>query len=161
MQTITRVVKQQDYDRIVFITYSLNEVVGLNFHQGVDEVLYDWARPCPALTDIFERYSEKYFDLELETRINKSIELFQDAFIFQRQNVCLPDAQKKLIKKALEFYLNQYKTFNQVPTDTEGYEIFDLMTLQALCNYEVEIKLTEHEVENFTHANGIDLPIYN
>jgi hypothetical protein len=48
-----------------------------------------------------------------------------------------------------------------MPTDTEEYEMFDLMTLKALFNYDVEIKLNKNEVENFTQVNGIDLPNYN
>jgi hypothetical protein len=84
-----------------------------------------------------------------------------DAYIFQKETIYLPDAQKKLIRKALQYYKSQYEHFNSVPTDTENYEIFDLMTLQALCNYQIEVKLSKDEVENFTNDNGIDLPIYH
>jgi len=161
METILKVVKQERFDRYVFLTYSDNKIIGLNYHQGIDKILYDWATPCPALTDIFERYAEKYTDLNWQDTVNDSIYLYEQAFLWQQTNIILPNSQKKIIQKALKYYLKQYKTFNQIPTDTEEYEMFDLMTLKALFNYDVEIKLNKNEAENFTQMNGIDLPNYN
>jgi hypothetical protein len=160
MKTILKVVEQKEYDRYVFLTYSENEIIGLNYHQGLDEIKHHFAEPDPILSDIFKRYSEKYSNLDWKDRVNNSIELYQKAFVWQHTNIVLPNSQKKLIQKALEYYINQYKTFNQDPTQDEGYEIFDLITLQALFNYNIEIELNEHEVENFTHVNGVDLPKY-
>ncbi len=161
METILKVVKQERFDRYVFLTYSDDKIIGLNYHQGIDKILYDWATPCPALTDIFERYAEKYTDLNWQDTVNDSIYLYEQAFLWQQTNIILPNSQKKIIQKALKYYLKQYKTFNQIPTDTEEYEMFDLMTLKALFNYDVEIKLNKNEAENFTQVNGIDLPNYN
>jgi len=161
METILKVVKQERFDRYVFLTYSDDKIIGLNYHQGIDKILYDWATPCPALTDIFERYAEKYTDLNWQDTVNDSIYLYEQAFLWQQTNIILPNSQKKIIQKALKYYLKQYKTFNQMPTDTEEYEMFDLMTLKALFNYDVEIKLNKNEAENFTQMNGIDLPNYN
>jgi len=161
METILKVVKQERFDRYVFLTYSDDKIIGLNYHQGIEKILYDWATPCPALTDIFERYAEKYTDLNWQDTVNDSIYLYEQAFLWQQTNIILPNSQKKIIQKALKYYLKQYKTFNQTPTDTEEYEMFDLMTLKALFNYDVEIKLNKNEVENFTQVNGIDLPNYN
>ena len=161
METILKVVKQERFDRYVFLTYSDNKIIGLNYHQGIDKILYEWATPCPALTDIFERYAEKYTDLNWQDTVNDSIYLYEQAFLWQQTNIILPNSQKKIIQKALKYYLKQYKTFNQIPTDTEEYEMFDLMTLKALFNYDVEIKLNKNEAENFTQMNGIDLPNYN
>jgi hypothetical protein len=161
MQTQLQVIKQQDYDRYVFLTYSENNLIGLNFHQGTDEIIYDYAKPCPKLTEMFFVFTEHNPLMTLENRINLSIQSFVDAYIFQKETLYLPDAQKKLIRKALEYYKSQYEHFNSVPTDTENYEIFDLMTLQALCNYQIEVKLSKDEVENFTSDNNIDLPVYH
>jgi hypothetical protein len=161
METILKIVKQERFDRYVFLTYSDDKIIGLNYHQGIDKILYDWATPCPALTDIFERYAEKYTDLNWQDTVNDSIYLYEQAFLWQQTNIILPNSQKKIIQKALKYYLKQYKTFNQMPTDTEEYEMFDLMTLKALFNYDVEIKLNKNEAENFTQMNGIDLPNYN
>jgi hypothetical protein len=160
MKTILKVVEQKEHDRYVFLTYSENEIIGLNYHCGLDEIKHNFAEPDPILSDIFKRYSEKYSNLDWKDRVNKSIELYQQAFVWQHTNIVLPNSQKKLIQKALQYYIDQYKVFNQDPTQDEEYEIFDLITLQALFNYNIEIELNENEIENFTHVNGVDLPKY-
>ena len=84
---ILEVLEQKDFDRYVFITYKDNEIVGLNFHQGIGEIFYnDFAVPCIYLTEIFNRLSHKYSQhkpLSIEEKINKSINLFIAAFIIQ------------------------------------------------------------------------------
>lgn len=159
MNTILKVIEQKEYDRFVFITYQNEEIVGLNFHQGTNEILYDFAEPCAALTEIFRRYS-KNIVAHWSDRVNASIELYLDAFIFQKESTLIPESQRSIIKKALAFYLSQYKTFNQVPTDTEGFEMFDLAQLEALMNYDIKVELTAKEKEKFASKHGIDFPIY-
>ena len=160
MKTVLKVIEQKEHDRYIFLTYSKNEIIGLNYHQGLDKIGHTYAEPDPELSNIFKRYSKKYADLDWKDRVNKSIELYQQAFLWQQTNIILPTSQKKIIQKSLEFYLNQYKKFNQDPTQNEGHEIFDIITLQALFNYNIEISLNEYEIENFTHINGVDLPKY-
>ena len=160
MKTILKVVEQKEHDRYVFLTYSENEIIGLNYHCGLDEIKHHFAEPDPILSDIFKRYSEKHSNLDWKDRVNKAIELYQQAFVWQHTNIVLPNSQKKLIQKALQYYIDQYKVFNQDPTQDEEYEIFDLITLKALLNYNIEIELNENEIENFTHVNGVDLPKY-
>lgn len=160
MKTILKVVEQKEHDRYVFLTYSENEIIGLNYHCGLDEIKHHFAEPDPILSDIFKRYSEKYSNLDWKDKVNKSIELYQQSFVWQHTNIVLPNSQKKIIQKALQYYIDQYKVFNQDPTQDEGYEIFDLITLQALFNYNIEIELNENEIENFTQVNGVDLPKY-
>jgi hypothetical protein len=160
-KTRLKVIEQPYFDRCVFLTYHDEEVVGLNFHQGIGKILYDFATPCPAVTDIFERYSEKNHELSLIERVNKSIELYEQSFIFQKESVLLPKGQTKIIKDALNYYLEQFKKFNELPTESEEYKIYDLTQLQALMNYDVKIELTSKEKESFTFKNGIDFPMYN
>ena len=84
--TILKVIKQSDYDRIVFINYSNDQVIGLNFHQDVTRIIYDFAPPCPHLTEIFNRLTKCKFsnnNLTIEESINKAISLYVTAFIFQ------------------------------------------------------------------------------
>jgi hypothetical protein len=126
----------------------------------LDEIKHNFAEPDPILSDIFKRYSEKHGNLDWKDRVNKVIELYQQAFLWQHTNIVLPNSQKKLIQKALQYYIDQYKVFNQDPTQDEEYKIFDLITLQALFNYNIEIELNENEIENFTNLNGVDLPKY-
>ena len=44
-ETILKVIKQEDYDRYVFLFYKNNEIIGINFHQGIDKIEYDFADP--------------------------------------------------------------------------------------------------------------------
>jgi hypothetical protein len=63
------------------VCYLNDEIVGLNFHQGIDKILYDFAPPCPALTDIYERLNSKNEIKNDIDRINKAIELYNEAYI--------------------------------------------------------------------------------
>jgi hypothetical protein len=39
--TILKVVQQNDFDRYVFITYLRDEIIGLNFWQGIGKESYE------------------------------------------------------------------------------------------------------------------------
>jgi hypothetical protein len=160
-KTILKVIEQTDFDRYVFLTYNNEEVVGLNYHQGIGKICYDFSAPCPAVTDIFERYSEKNHEFNLVERVNKSIQLYEQSFIFQKESVVLRKGQTEIIKEALKYYLEQFKKFNELPTESEEYKIYDLTQLQALMNYDVKIELNSKEKEIYTIKNGIDFPMYN
>jgi len=159
METILRVIKQEDYDRYVFATYEKNQIIGLNFHQGLDEILWDFANPCSALTDIYERLADKnYIDSE-EKRINKAIELFTNAFIFKNDEpYTIQKEQRELIKKALDYYIATSEKFNQHPTQDEAYEIFDMMQLSPMMNYPIQVVISEEEKNAFS-KHGIDFPM--
>ena len=163
--TILKIVQQNDYDRYVFITYLKDEIVGLNFWQGIytesyDRVMNDKGyEPCIHLTDIYNRLKIIYEAISIEERINKAIDLYTEAFIIQKDSIYLPTAQTELIKEALRYYYEQFKKFNSVPTDTENYKMFDLMTLEALMNY-IKVEITQTEKNKFSSKYGIDFPIY-
>jgi len=159
METIKKVIKQEDYDRYVFATYEKNQIIGLNFHQGLDEILWDYAKPCPSLTNIYERLADKnYIDSE-EKRINKAIELFTNAFIFQNDEpYTIQKEQRELIKKALDYYIATSEKFNQHPTQDEAYEIFDMMQLSPMMNYPIYVVISEEEKNAFS-KHGIDFPM--
>jgi hypothetical protein len=161
METILKVIKQEDFDRYVFATYSNNEIVGLNFHQGLDEILWDFKTPCQALTDIYIRLNNKRYINSEDDRINKAISLFEEAFIFQDEyKTNIPSTQLDLIKKALNYYVEQMNRFNSLPTDTEHYEMFDMKTLSSMMNYEISISISKNDKDNFASKNGMDFPIY-
>lgn len=113
MDTKLKVVRQSDFDRFVFLTYSGSKIVGLNYHQG-DEMMMDWVKPCPALTDIFERYSEKNSGLNWDERVNKAIELYEYAFLFQGGN----DKPKTTLRRSLVDTL-----FNLLREDFDSSEL--------------------------------------
>lgn len=161
METIVKVIKQQEYDRYVFATYSKNKIVGLNFHQGCDEILWDFKTPCPSLTDIYERLNDKNHINSEEQRINKAIDLFTNAFIFQDEySHIIPTPQLALIQKALKYYVQQSAKFNSCPTESEAYEIFDMNQLSAMMNYPISILISEGDKNTFSHKNGMDFPQY-
>lgn len=152
--TILKIVQQNEYDRYVFITYLNHEIVGLNFWQGIDQKSYEIVmndkgyEPCIHLTDIYNRLNIKYKELKDYERINKAIDLYTNAFIFQDDNIYLPTGQTELIKEALKYYYEQFKKFNSVPIETENYKMFDLMTLEALMNYPIKLQITQSMVIN-------------
>lgn len=78
---------QKDYDRYVFLFYKKNKLVGINFHQGIDEIIMNYNKPCPHITNLYERLCDKYAPSELrglseDEKINKAIDLYTDTFIF-------------------------------------------------------------------------------
>jgi len=161
METILKVIKQEEYDRYVFVTYSNKEVIGLNFHQGLDEIMWDYKIPCKSLTDIYERLWHKKYIHSEEDRINKAIDLYMEAYVFQDEyRTYIPSDQLALIQKALNYYVEQSKKFNSLPTDMEEYEIFDMNQLCAMMNYQISITIDESDKKKFTANHGIDFPEY-
>ena len=151
---------QDDFDRIVFCQKNEhNEIIGLNYHQGIDKILWEFATPCPALTDIYNRLDDKGLYSTEEEVINMSIELYNQAFLWQKEYRQIPLEQRKLIQKALDFYVEQSNKFNSVPTDTEAYELFDMTQLSNLMQYGVYLGLSEEDKGNFTRRHK-DLPSY-
>jgi hypothetical protein len=59
MEQILKVLKSEEYDRYIFITYEEDNIVGLNFHQGITEkdehIDYYFSKPCPYTTETFMR----------------------------------------------------------------------------------------------------------
>jgi hypothetical protein len=168
--TILKIVQQNEYDRYVFLTYLNDEIVGLNFWQGLYKGSYDIVmndkgyEPCIHLTDIYNRLKITYETISDEERINKAIDLYTDAFIIQERNknsISLPSSQRDIIKTALSHYLNQYEYFVPYPDHSAAWGMHDIKTLIAFMNYDIQIELTDIDIKYFTAKNGIDLPIYN
>jgi hypothetical protein len=90
--TILKIVQQNEYDRYVFLTYENDEIIGLNFWQGLYKGSYECVmndkgyEPCIHLTDIYNRLKISYESISQEERINKAIDLYTDAFIIQGIN---------------------------------------------------------------------------
>jgi len=55
MEQILKVLKSEEYDRYIFITYEEENIVGINFHQGVDAIDNYFIKPCPYTTETFMR----------------------------------------------------------------------------------------------------------
>jgi hypothetical protein len=156
---VLKAIKQVDYDRVVFLTYTNSVLSGLNFHQGIDNLDYDFAKPNEALTNIYNRLGSPSDAFEIG-RINKAISLYCDAFIFQNDEpYTLDEYQRNLIKKALDYYVATSERFNQHPTQEEAYDIFDMMQLSPMMNYPIQVVISEEEKNAFS-KHGIDFPIH-
>lgn len=162
METIVKVIKQQEFDRYVFATYSNGEIVGLNFHQGCNEILWEYKIPSLSLSDIYKRLVSKPHVTSEEDRINKAIDLYKNAFIFQDEySHTIPTSQLSLIQKALKFYVEQCERFNSCPIASESNEIFDMNQLREMMNYSISITISEEDRKTFAFRHGMDFPEYN
>jgi hypothetical protein len=90
MKKIIEVLKNEDYDRYIFlhIDESKNKVYadgicGISFHQGLDEILWQFSDANPHLTEIWRRLTLNYPNVDTYDLINEAIELYCDAFIHQ------------------------------------------------------------------------------
>tara|TARA_R110000868_G_scaffold50875_2_gene161963 strand:- start:6897 stop:7400 length:504 start_codon:yes stop_codon:yes gene_type:complete len=155
---VLKAIKQVEYDRVVFLTYTNSVLSGLNFHQGIENLDYDFANPNEALTNIYDRLGKPSDAFEM-SRVNKAINLYCEAFIFQNDEpYTLDKSQRDLIKKALDYYVATSERFNQHPTQEEAYDIFDMKQLSPMMNYQIQVVISEQEKNNFS-KHGIDFPM--
>jgi hypothetical protein len=155
---VLKAIKQVDYDRVVFLTYTNSVLSGLNFHQGIENLDYEFANPNEALTNIYDRLGSPSDAFEIG-RVNKAIDLYCKAFIFQDDEpYTLDKSQRDLIKKALNYYIATSEEFNRNPTQEDIYEIFDMMQLSPMMNYPIQVVISEEEKNAFS-KHGIDFPM--
>lgn len=157
MKTILTVLEQKDYDRTIFITYANDQVIGINFHQGIGEILHDFSEPSVALTEIYNRILDSD---SLTDRINKAIRLYSEAFLFQGETTLIPLHQRKLIQKALNFYIQCSMKVNSEPTQQEHHERFDMAQLESMMNYDMSVSMSKDELDKFESKHGINFPKY-
>jgi hypothetical protein len=55
MEQILKVLKDESNDRYIFITYEEENIVGINFHQGINAIDNYFIKPCPYTTETFMR----------------------------------------------------------------------------------------------------------
>jgi hypothetical protein len=158
MKTILTVLEQQEYDRTVFITYVNDQVIGINFHQGIGEILHEFSEPSVALTEIYNKILDSD---SLKDRINKAIRLYLEAFHIQGERTLIPLLQRKLIQKALKFYVKCSDEINSDPTDEEQHDIYDMEQLDAMMNYDMSVSMSKDELYNFEDNHNINFPNYN
>lgn len=73
----------------------------------------------------------------------------------------LPEGQKKVLRDALNTYKAALETIEKNGSNMDvEHVLFDILTLKALLNYDVEIRLTQEQLERFTADNGVDFPEY-
>ena len=147
--TIFKILEQREYDRYVFINYVNDEISGLDFVQGVGkkELAYlmkeaDF-QPCDPLFQIFIRLKENMQSSTDEQRINRAIELYTHAFIFQDDELyikCSDDIKSKHII-FIQGYLKAWENLQETKPNEEWIEganaiytsYCDLHNLPILC----------------------------
>ena len=76
----------------------------------------------------------------------------------------LPKEQKDIIIYALDKREQQLKEDAKRYTGTDAesiaHELFDILTLKALLQYEVNVVLNDQQHYAFTSVNGVDYPEY-
>lgn len=72
----------------------------------------------------------------------------------------IPSDQRKLIQKALAFYLETSEKMVRNPSDTDEYERFDMRQLSAMMEYPINIEITPEQRAKFCAKHGMDFPEY-
>jgi len=67
----------------------------------------------------------------------------------------LPKSQVKILKDALKLL----KVANTITSENEHLN-FDILTLDALLNYDVTISMEKEDYDKFTMTEGVDFPKY-
>ena len=164
MNTVVKIVKQEKFDRYVFLTYEEGQLIGLNFHQGLDEILYDsFNEPCLKLTKIYNKVCAKklgraYSENEL---VNLALKKYIKKYIIPKpKKIKIPNTQTRLIQKAIAYYVKGLREFQKEPNQDGLYDLFDLEQLKEMLNYDIHISITDIEKDNFSFAHGMDFPEY-
>ena len=147
--TIFKILEQRLYDRYVFINYVNDEIIGLDFTQGVGnkELAHIMKEgdfePCAPLTEIFKRLKGNMKGATDEERINRAIDLYTHAFIFQDDGLyikCTEDIKSKHII-FIQGYLKAWENLQETKPNEEWIEganaiytsYCDLHNLPILC----------------------------
>jgi hypothetical protein len=111
--------------------------------------------------DVVKMY-EEWLQWDFDRKQNISEYESMTVYLRTKQDKCikLPREQSRIIKKALDFYVETSKKLNAVPTDTENYELYDMEQLSAMMNYEVSVSLSTKDYINFESKHGINFPTY-
>ena len=128
--TILKVVEQNDFDRYVFINYHNDEIIGLNFWQGIGEASYqslmdgESFKPCNILTEIFRRLKGNMKKATDDERINRAIELYIHAFILQDDEIYVKHskASKNQHIAFLEGYLDAWEQLSETSKNDDWIE---------------------------------------
>jgi hypothetical protein len=89
-------------------------------------------------------------DWEIEFKVNK----------VSNNRIEIPQGQRDIIKKALNFYLSSVENMGLNLGDESHYTIFDMNQLKGMMDYPIHIDISKEEQIEFTSKYGIDFPEY-
>jgi hypothetical protein len=89
MKKVIEILKDEDNDRYIFLHIDKEKekeycggIYGINFHQGIEEIVFDFHEPDIHLTEIWRRITLRYPNIEYYYLIDRAIELYIETFIF-------------------------------------------------------------------------------
>lgn len=89
MRRVHEILEDNSNDRYIFVQYNKGQIVGLNFHQGLGHIDYNYFTPSEAITKIY-----KALDNEQEC--------------CDREADSCSNAQRVLIDQAIQLYLDLF-----------------------------------------------------
>jgi hypothetical protein len=119
MEQILKVLKSEEYDRYIFISYEEDNIVGINFHQGIDTIDNHFIKPCPYTTETFMRmisnnpiYNKT--EEEIHEIINDAIEVVCQVITYKHNSIGDKLPPSKLYGEFLEKATKKFDISNQV-----------------------------------------------
>jgi len=80
----TKIIMDHDNDRVIYVTYTNGQFIGLNFHQGIDEDMPDkYNHPCVLLTSIYNKISNNDMFYDERHIINTAIDFYIYKYIYK------------------------------------------------------------------------------
>lgn len=152
MRTVTtkteKTIVQKDHDRIVFLWYENELLIGINYHQGVDaidKVFLNYDEEIMCMYRIAHRHKSELSDIEL---VDLAIDMHQDAWMrFDRKTLTIDTYSKGLIKDALQYYIASMRSFFGSPKGVDVDEaIGEFRELSKLMNYDMTITMRLEEL---------------
>ena len=90
MQEVFKVLEVKESDRYIFLTIDKSKsdeyadgIIGVNFHQGIGEIFWQYKTPDIHLTEIWRRLTLNYPNVDYWKLLDKACDLYTNAFIFQ------------------------------------------------------------------------------
>lgn len=89
-------------------------------------------------------------DWEIEFKLNK----------VSNNRIEIPQGQRDVIKKALNFYLSSVENMGIKLDNESHYTIFDMNQLRGMMDYPISIEISDDEKRKFAGKYGVDFPEY-
>ena len=82
MRRVHEILEDINNDRYIFVQYNKGQIVGLNFHQGLGHIDYNYFTPSEAISKIYKALENEQECSEIAQRvlIDQSIKLYLDLF---------------------------------------------------------------------------------
>lgn len=83
MRRVHEILEDNSNDRYIFVQYKGGQIIGLNFHQGLGYIDYNYFTPCPRITKIYKAldYNEQECcEIAQRVLIDQAIQLYLDLF---------------------------------------------------------------------------------